>query len=253
MDKNAPEKSPFEGIPAAGPSQMKAVPAAPVPQTHADDSEDSMLRIIMLLLTVSLLGAALLSGAYVAFNVVLLKNHHTMTNLFPILVVVTLVYLIGWLVGLVSVRLYHIPYVADVIQTYAIGTLAGIIGLYSIIMVKLYLQDYTGFSFFKYIMVIATLFGALLGFHLLPEKHSLKIFAVFLLPFNLGNLSLIVYRYVFTRTANYALLGYDIFFFLFMTAISISMLIHIGMLNWVRRAIERIFEKKPEKIADTKA
>jgi len=90
-------------------------------------------------------------------------------------------------------------------------------------------------------------FAALLGFHLLIENHSLRPLSVPLLIFNLGHLYLIVVHYVFMSQVLYEKLIYDILFFLGMTAISVFMMIHVGVLAGVRSKIDRLFEKNPNR------
>lgn len=188
----------------------------------------------------------MLSGAYVAISVLWIPDSNISKHLVPVLIIVGLAYSVGWIVAVVGIRVFNNLIIPYVMQVYAWSTLVGILALYSIIMDRLYAQAYTPLKFLKYIIVVSAIFTALLGFHLLPEKHNLRPFSVPLLLFNLANLYMIVYHYVFTTDVKFKLLGYDIVFFLFMTSISIFMLIRIGTLNWLRTAITRIFEKKPD-------
>jgi hypothetical protein len=213
---------------------------------NANHGDDKFLRLVMLMFSSIMLSVAMLSGAYVAISTVWLHDPHISDHLFPILVVVGLAYLVGWIVALVGIRVFNNLVLPYVMQIYAWSTLVGILVLYSIILDKLYAQGYENENFMKYIVVITAVFTALLGFHLLPEEHNLRPFSVPLLLFNLANLYMIVFHYVFDETVNFNFLPYDIFFFLFMTSISIFMLIRVGTLNWLRMAITRIFEKKPQ-------
>ncbi len=207
--------------------------------------EDGILRIVMLLISSIILGVAMLSGAFVAAAVIGFKVTRVMDNLFPILIVVALSYLVGWIVALAGIRLFNNLVLPYVMNLYAWGTLAGILVLYAVILDRLFWQAYKFPNFVKYVVVMGAAFAALLGFHLLIENHSLRPFSVPLLIFNLGHLYLIVVHYVFMDAVLYEKLIYDIIFFLGMTAISIFMLIHIGVLAGTRSAIDRIFEKNP--------
>lgn len=213
---------------------------------NGKNGEDKFLRIVMLMFSAIILSVAMLSGGYVAMNVIWLKDAHTMNNLFPILIVVGLSYTVGWIVALVGIRVFHNLVLPYVMQAYAWMTLVGILILYSIILNRLYGQAYDIFSFGKYVIVMGGVFAALVGFHLLPETHNLRPFAVPLLLFNLAHLYLILYHYVFTVSVNFDYLPYDLLFFLGMTGVSIFMLIRVGVLSGVRSAINRMFESPPE-------
>ena len=95
----------------------------------------------------------------------------------------------------------------------------------------------------KYVSVTAAAFAALVGFHLLPEKHNLRPLAIPLLLFNLAHLYLIMFHYVFSVDVKFDYLIYDLLFFIGMTGISIFMLIRVGVLSGVRKALHRIFEQ----------
>ncbi len=204
---------------------------------------NGFLRIIMLLSSSIILGIAMLSGAYIAVHVISLHTEKILANLWPILIVVGLAYVIGWAVALAGIRIFSnlvLPYLMNI---YAWATLTGILILYAVILSRLYGQEYYLANFLKYVTVMGAAFAALLGFHLLIENHSLLPFSGPLLLFNVGHLSLIVYHYIFAPTVKYEYLTGDLLFFFGMTAISIFMMIRVGVLTGVRNFIDRIFEK----------
>ena len=105
------------------------------------------------------------------------------------------------------------------------------------------MQAYDDLHFWAYLLIVVAGLGALIGLHLIIEDHDLRPFAVPLLIINLIQLGLIVFRYVFTTGANPAYLLNDIFFFLAMSAFSIFMLVHIGLLAPIRAQLTNYFDK----------
>ena len=199
----------------------------------------------MLLFSTIVLGIALLSMAYVAMQVIWMHDKQVMDNIVPILMVVGLTYIVGWLVALVAIRLFHNLILPYLINLYAWGTVLGILVLYTVIMQRLYWQLYDLTSFIKYVVVMAAAFAALLGFHLLVKDHSLRPFAAPLIAFILIHMTVIVFHYVFAGNVNYDKLKYDVTFFFGMAAIGTFMMAHVGVLAGTRSAIDRIFEKDP--------
>ncbi len=245
MDEKTKQQPPFHGY-KFDYHQPEAAPTPPILKHKKEPDENGFLRIVMLIFSAIILSVSMLAGALISFDVIGRHEEYTMEHLLPMLFVVGMSYSVGWIVALVGIRLYHNLVLPYVIQVYAWMTLFGLLILYSIILGRLYGQNYTPLSFLKYITVIIAVFAALVGFHLLPERHNLRLFAIPLLLFNLAHLYLILYRYVFTQGAKYEMLIYDVLFFTGMTGISIFMLVRIGILNWLRIAIDRIFERNPE-------
>ena len=201
------------------------------------------LRIIMLLFSTITLGIAMLAGAYIAIHVINLHTPKILDNLWPILIVVGLACSVGWAVALAGIRVYSNLVLPSLMNVYAWATLSGILVLYAVILSRLYGQSYYLLNFLKYVIIMGAAFAALLGFHLLIENHSLLPFSIPLLLFNLAHLSLIVYHYIFDITVKYEYLAGDVLFFLGMTAISVFMMIRVGVLTGVRNFIDRIFEQ----------
>jgi hypothetical protein len=112
----------------------------------------------------------------------------------------------------------------------------------------LYDQVYDLPHYWAYLMIIVAGLAAMVGLHLIIEDHDLRPFAVPLLIINLIQLGLIVFRYVFTAGANPAYLLNDIFFFLAMSAFSIFMLVHIGLLAPLRTRLTNYFDKNSKAI-----
>lgn len=197
----------------------------------------------MLLLSIGGLTFALLGGArliYDIFNVGLLNS---LNGIATKIIVIGLAYAVGWLSAMFAIRVFGILVLPVIINLFIWGCLIGVCSLYVLILQRLYMQTYDDLHFWAYLLTVIAGLGALIGLHLIIEDHDLRPFAVPLLIINLIQLGLIVFRYVFTTGANPAYLLNDIFFFLAMSAFSIFMLVHIGLLAPIRAQLTNYFDK----------
>ncbi|NQU30174.1 MAG: hypothetical protein HQ525_05865 [Anaerolineae bacterium] len=205
-------------------------------------TEDGVLRVMMLLISLISLGIAMISVAYVAVDILVMKDPHTRENIWSVVVAIGLAYSVGWWVALYGIRLYHNLVLPIFINIYTWVTLAGICALYIAILYRLYQQLYNTPSFAKYMILMGVTLIGFIGLHLLIENHSLKLYSVPLLLISLVHLYLIVYHYVFVSTVNYEYLIGDVIFFLSMATTSVLMLIHVGVLSGFRKTLDRLFE-----------
>ena len=91
--------------------------------------------------------------------------------------------------------------------------------------------------------------GGLIGLHLINEDHDLRAFSIPLLLLNLTHLGLIVFRYVFdTAGVKPSFLWKDVAFFLYMTAVSVFMFTHLGLLDPLRKQITTYFDRNSTSI-----
>ena len=223
--------------------QPEPIPTSP--KNGDNKVADPLLRIVMLLVSLVSLGIAMLSVAYVAIQFLIFHNQRMRENIWSVIIAIGLAYLIGWIVALVGIRLFHNLVLPIAINIYAWATLAGISLLYIVILDRLYGQAYYMTSFAKYTVLMWVTLAGLVGFHLLIEDHDLRPFSIPLIIIALVHLYLIVYHYVFAVDVKYDYLFGDVLFFLGMTLTSVLMLLHTGVLSGVRNAIDRIFEPKP--------
>ncbi len=207
------------------------------------ERENGALRVVMLLISLVSLGIALVSGAVLAFQVLIGTNESKYDDIFYKIMAVGLAYLVGWIVALIGIRLYHNLVLPIFINVYAWITLSGIAILYIAIMRKLYQHGYSNTSFIKYAIIMAAMLIAFIGLHLLIEDHKLTFFAIPLLIINLIHLYLIVYHYIFGTVKEYSYLIGDALFFIGMSAVSVLMLMHLGILSGFRKTIDNLFDK----------
>ncbi len=232
QEENLPKTPPF--VPPT-PTQPR--------NNHNKPAEDGMLRVVTLLISLVSLAISLASGAVLAINVLITDSSDKYDGIWSKLMVLGLAYMVGWTVGVYSIRGLNNLVLPILIQVYIWFCLAGISALYIAIIVKLFNQDWNNFSFAKYCLVMIAGLLAMIGLHLMLESHSLVIFAIPLLLICLIHLYLIVFHYVFfpATMVDYSKLWGDIVFFLGMAVVSILMLAHLGLLEPTRRRIGRMF------------
>jgi hypothetical protein len=169
-------------------------------------------------------------------------------GVFSKVLVVGLTYSVGWIFSAIGVRSLRDKILPYAIQAYTWAVLGGIIVLQVLIMVRLYWQKYQFFNYMRYLLVFGAGLIALVGLHLILERHSLRPFGFIILLASLGHLYTIVYHYVFAEmfgeTVIHERVWGDVVFFIVTTLVSILMMAHIGLLNGMRRLIHQIFTPK---------
>jgi len=163
------------------------------------------------------------------------------------IIVVGLAYLVGWTFSAFGVRILGNLILPYAIQIYAWVVLGGILILQILIMSRLYQQEYHFSNYVKYLSLFGAGMIALVGLHLILERHSLRPFGVLVLLTSLGHLYFIVYHYIFMINVIYEKLWGDIIFFFVTFFVSLLMLAHFGLLNGMRRLIDHMFNPKTNK------
>lgn len=229
-------------------SQPRPVNRAPV-KRNGQPSERGMLSIAILLISLVSLAIAMVSGAWVAYNIL---GDGDYEGIWAKVIVVGLAYFVGWIVGLFGIRVLGNLVLPIFIQVYAWIVLAGIVTLQITIISKLFKQQYEVANFGKYTLLFGAGLIALVGLHLLLENHSLVLFAIPILLTSLAHLYFIVFHYVFLPDVNHSKLWGDIIFFIITTIVSILMLAHLGLLNGFRNFIDNMFSPKDNHFVPTK-
>jgi hypothetical protein len=202
----------------------------------------------MLLLSIGGLTFSLLGGARLIFDIFSIGLLNSLTGIATKIIVVSLAYLVGWLCAMVAIRVYGNLVLPVIINLFIWGCLIGVCSLYLLILQRLFMQSYDDAHFLAYLLTIVAGIGAMVGLHLILEDHDLRPLSVPLLVINLIQLGLIVYRYVFTTGFNSSYLLNDVFFFLLMSAFSIFMLVHIGLLAPLRARLANYFDRNSKAI-----
>ena len=184
-------------------------------------------------------------GAWIAADV-LFNGLSNQVGIFPKIVAVGMIYIIGWIVSIFGVRVVGHLILPFIVKAYAWITLVGICALQIAIIYKLFNQSYSASKFIVYLMMMGTGLLALVGFHLIVEKHNLVPFSFPILAVSLVHLFVIALHYVFGKLEpeKYIYFWGDTIFFFFTTTMGILMLAHFGILNGMRGLIERKFTPK---------
>jgi hypothetical protein len=194
----------------------------------------------MLLVSVGALGIAMAGGAKMAYDV--LGPGETQIGLSAAVIALVIAYMLGWLTAMVAIRVYGNLILPIVIKGMIWVCLAGVCYLYIEILERLYLQEYSFMKFWKYAFVMVAGLTVLVGLHLIIEDHNLRPFSFPLLFISMAQLGFIVYRYVFVGGNSIYLLG-DLIFLFGMSAFSILMLAHVGLLNPLRTRFTNYFDR----------
>lgn len=204
-------------------------------------SQRGMLSLAMSLVSLVALGIAMLGGAKLAYDL-LANPDGVKTSLLAAVISLGITYVLGWLAAMVAIRVYGNLILPILLNLVMWVCLAGICYLYVEILQRLYLQQYDLGRFLKYVLVMLAALAVLVGLHLVSEGHNLRPFSIPLLFTSLIHLGLIVFRYVFVGGKFIYIFG-DMFFLFGMSAFSILMLAHVGLLDPLRTRFTNHFDR----------
>jgi hypothetical protein len=207
-----------------------------------------MFSILMLMASIGALTFALLGGAKLVLDIFNVGLVNSLDGLSTKAVVVGLAYAVGWATAMIAIRVYGNLVLPFIINLFIWGCLIGVCALYVLILQRLYMQQYDLFRYWAYLIILASGLGAMVGLHLIIEDHDLRPLSIPLLVICMIQLGLIVFRYVFTTTANPGYLWRDLLFFLVMGGLAYLMLAHIGLLTPLRTRLTNYFDRNSKVI-----
>jgi hypothetical protein len=207
-----------------------------------------MFSILMFLGSIGALSFALLGGAKLVLDIFTVGLINSLDGLGTKVVVIGLAYAVGWVTAMIAIRVYGNLVLPFVINFFIWGCLIGVCALYVLILQRLYIQEYDLFRFWAYLIILVSGLGAMVGLHLIIEDHDLRALSIPLLVICMIQLGLIVFRYVFTTTANPGYLWRDLLFFLVMGGLAYLMLAHIGLLSPLRTRLTNYFDRNSKVI-----
>ena len=216
-------------------------------------SQRGLLSIVMLLASIGALGFSLIGGVKLISDV-FGEGGLTSASLDGLgikVMVVGLAYGVGWLTAMIAIRVYGNLVLPILINWFIWGCLAGVCFLQVMVLQRLYQQGYDLLHYWAYVSVVGAGLAAMVGLHLIIEDHDLRPFSVPLLIISLIQLGMIVYRYVFNDVGDASYLWKDILFFFGMTAVSIFMLAHWGLLKPLRKQLTQYFDRNSKSIRTT--
>jgi hypothetical protein len=244
---NLPKVYPFVQ-PVPSEKAVTPTPTTPRRTSNSKVSERGLLSVLTLILSVGALTAALGGGAKLIWDILDDGLLNSLGMIWAKALVLGLAYSFGWLAAVISIRVYGNLILPPIIKTYAWGTLLGVCALYIMILQRLFQQAYDLPHYFAYLLITAAGLAAVVGLHLILEEHDLRPYGIPLFVINLGQLGLIVARYVFTDNANGWYLWGDLLFFFSMMAFSGFMVAHLGLMNPFRLRIKKFFDQNSKVI-----
>lgn len=215
-------------------------------------SQRGMFSILMLLASILALGFALLGGAKLILDIFSVGLLNSLNGISTKVFVVGLSYAVGWLTAMIAIRVYGNLVLPFVINILIWGCLIGVCAMYILILQRLYDQAYDLPHYLAYLMIMAAGLAAMVGLHLIVEDHDLRPHSIPLLVISMIQLGLIVFRYVFTISANPAYLWRDLLFFIMMGVFAFLMLAHIGLLKPLRIQLANYFDRNSKVIRTDK-
>jgi len=231
--------TPRDSLPKTSPLVQKKKP----PARKGVDTR-GMLSIVTMLFSIAAISIALFGGAKLIYDI-LETGLENVTNIPVKVVAMSFPFVIGWAIGLVSIRGFGNLTYPVILKLYSWGCLAAACLLYFKIILKLFEHGYTGQKFGTYILLLAGILFVVLCLHLLIEGHDLRPFALPLIIISVIHLFVIVYNFMFIveKGGMLNLLG-DLTVFLFMITTSGLMLMHIGIFSRAREQIGDLFSEK---------
>lgn len=229
----------------------KNTPGGPSPMSSRNGnkiSQRGLLSLAMMLSSVGALTFALLGGARLILDIFSIGLANSLNGLSTKAFVIALAYIVGWLTAMIAIRVYSNLILPIIINFFAWGCLVGVCVLYLLVLQRLYTQGYDMLHYWAYLIIVAAGLLAMVGLHLIIDGHDLRPFSIPLLIISLIQLGLIVFRYVFTGTANASYLWRDLLFFLGMAIFSFYMLAHFGLLTPLRRRLTNYFDRNSKMI-----
>jgi hypothetical protein len=206
-----------------------------------------MFSILMLMASMGALTIALISGAWLIFDILGVGLENSLPTLPAKAFVIGLAYAVGWVTAMVAIRVYGNLVLPFIINFLIWGCLIGVCALYVLILYRMYDQTYNMLRFWAYLIIMTAGLSAMVGLHLILEDHDLRPLSIPFLVISMVHLALIVFRYVFTVTTP-GYLWTDLLFFFAMAGFGYLMLAHIGLLAPLRSQLTNYFDRNSKVI-----
>lgn len=163
----------------------------------------------------ALLTVAMVGGVYLVFRYLTAKEGETFSMLAP-LVILGIAYLAGWIVSLVSIRVFYNLIMSMVVKVYSFGVLAAMLLVYGRAINKIlrFQVDNPEFTLpsGKYFLVLFAGYFLLVSLSLLVSDLKLTPHAILLLIGISAHIIVAVYHHVFAAPVPPELVVYDVYF-----------------------------------------
>jgi len=203
-----------------------------------------MLSIATMLVSLAAISIAMFGGVKLLYDI-LENGLDKVGNILVKAFVLAFPFLFGWIMGLLSIRVFGNLVYPIIIKIYSWVCLVATCFLYFEVILKMFDHDYTGQKFGTYLIIMLGTLLVLFFLHLMVEGHDLRPFAIPLLIISVVHLFVIVYYFIFTENTGgmYYALG-DFIVFLLMITISGLMLVHVGIFSPLRDKLSDMFSEK---------
>jgi hypothetical protein len=220
---------------------------APPAEEQLKPADRSTMSQSTMIFGLAALSLSILGGTFIMLDIF---QHGLTDNLLGALVKVipvTLAYVVGWSLCLLSMRSFGNLVLPLLIKYYLWIALAGLVILYLKIMQKLFEQTYDLLHFFSYNLILAAWLTGLIGLHLLLDEQSLRRYSIPIIMASTWHLVLMVIRFVVIDLSNPVYLFGDLYFFIIMFGLAVLMLAHLGILNPLRQLVDVLFQPSETK------
>ena len=219
----------------------------PGPIPTSSQGNKVAVRTTMTIVSSVTLGFALYSGAIIAIiffvgKFFCMEIQVDKETIIYKIIPIGVTYLVCWIVSLISLRKMNNIVLPYLINIYAWLTMIAISFLYIAVICKLYEQKHDNVDFIRYTVMLAVLFIAFIGLHLLVTEHDLAPFSFLLLAINLAHLFIIDYHYIYSSQVDNRYIWSDFLFLFEMSFVSVLMFLRLGIFSGVRKFIDDLFE-----------
>lgn len=198
-------------------------------------------RLAMMLVGAGALFISMLGVGKLLWEI-LIGDPPTIDELGAKLLWVAIPFLVGWIVSLIDIRVLNNLVLPLIIRLFMWLALVGILAIYVRTINRLYIEAFSASHYLRYSLVFIAGFALLVSLHLLLEDHDLRPYSMPILIMTLIHLLVAVIHYVFQDGDPAFAMG-DMVYFFFMLFMFILMSLHLGLLNPLRRTVDRLFQQ----------
>jgi hypothetical protein len=155
---------------------------------------------------------------------------------------IAILFLTGWVVSLIGIRLLNNLVLPLIICGFIWLTLFGILAIYMLTICRLYTETFSPVCCLYHSLLFATGFAVLVGLHLLIEDYDLRPYSIPILVMVLIHFFVAVSHYVVLK-GHLACAINDAICLSVMLFICILMALHLGLLNPLRRTVDRLVQR----------
>lgn len=225
-----------------GPGHKSVPPFIEEPPPASQRKTSERTRLTLMLLASGMLLASMLGAGKLLWEILGAVKPST-EMLVTKLAWLALLFLVGWIVSLVNIRVLHNLVQPLVINGFIWLILMGILVIYARVIFRFYNQDFSMEQYLRYSLVFIAGFSVFIGLHLLLEDHDLRPCAIPMAAMTFIHLIVAAFHYIF-QDGNPDFAAGDAIWLFVMFCICLLMVLHLGILNPFRQTVNRLFLNK---------